>query len=425
MNRLLISTPTRIALGVFTLLGFACYAYAVCSVWRADWLQDQQDRASLEASARLQPWNAQTQWLLGRYFLNGAQDYTNALKLLQRSVDLDPYEGRYWVDLAAVHQVRGEAHQSQEVLERALRAEPTSIEIAWETANFYLAQNDTNRALPLFRVTVQYDPNPSNTLRALDLSWRSTKSVSRIVSQVLPSQAAPYFAFLKLLVAGNQSGAANELWRDLIAQKFIFSAEEAFLYFDYLIQTQQIDQAKEVWTDLSKVHPELQDDVTTNLVLNGGFETEFLNGGFEWRSRQAGLITILLDTNEVHRGSRALQITFAGPAVSDTGVYQYVPVQPSTAYRFGAYVKTRDIVTASGPRLAVEDSSTGKVLATTDEFLETNGWSEHTAEFVTGTDTHMVILRIVRIPGNPLIKGTFWIDDVELTPTPPARRATP
>jgi len=41
--------------------------HTVLDIWHADWLQDQGDRLSLEASAHVQPWNAGTHWLLGRY----------------------------------------------------------------------------------------------------------------------------------------------------------------------------------------------------------------------------------------------------------------------------------------------------------------------------------------------------------------------
>ena len=423
MDHFVNSRPSRIGIAACTLVLFGFYVYAIYSVWRADWLRDHLDQGSLGASAHLQPWNAQTQWLLGRYSLNSNQDYAAALTFLQHAIQLNPYKGRYWLDLAAARQVRGETKESQEALEQALRAEPTSSEIAWETANFYLTENDTNRALPLLRLALQHDPRYTGA--AIDLSWRATKSVSQVVSQALPAQPAPYFAFLKILTAQNQSSPASELWQDLITQSFSFPVEEAFPYLDYLIRAQQIEQAKKVWTDLTKVHPELQDDPTSNLVRNGGFEREFVNGGFDWRSRQNGPMNVTVDTAEFHRGTRALRIEFGGPAGSDMGVYEYVPVQPSTEYRFGAYVKTQDITTASGPRLAVEDSATGKVLATTDEFLETSGWNERAAAFVTGSDTHLVILRIVRIPGNPLIKGTLWLDDVELMQPPPAQRASP
>jgi tetratricopeptide (TPR) repeat protein len=423
MDRFIASRPVRIGIAVFSIAVFALYVDAVYRVWRADWQQDQRDRGSLEASAHLQPWDADTQWLLGQYFLNGAQDYENALAHLNRAVELDPYDGRYWLDLAVAHEVRGDTAESQDALRRALRAEPTSTQIAWQAANFYLAQNDSHHALPLFRVVLQHDA--SNTILPLDLSWRATRSVSQMVSEALPAQPAFYFAFLKILMADKQSSPANELWHHLNEQRFKFSVEEAFPYFDYLIQTQQVDQAKQVWTDLSRIDPEVQDGSRSNLVHNGGFEGRFLNGGFDWRIDQTGDVNVALDAVEYHRGARALRFAFTGTGVSDTGVYEYVPVQPNTPYRFSAFVKTQEITTASGPRLAVEDTSTRATLATTDEFLETSGWEEHGTGFITGSDTHLVTLRIVRTPGAPLIKGTLWLDDVVLAPGSARQRATP
>jgi tetratricopeptide (TPR) repeat protein len=423
MDQRVTSRPVRIGIAAVILVASAFYVYVVCSVWRADWLQGRSDRESLEASARLKPWNAQTQRLLGRYSLNVTQDYTAALTFLQRALELNPYDGHCWLDLAELRQVRGETNESQTALERALRIEPTSTEIAWEAANFYLIQNDSERALPLFRAAIQYDP--SKTAAAINLTWRATKNVSLIVSQLLPAQPAPYFTFLKTLTAQNQSSAASQLWHDLIAQRFRFPVEEAFSYFDYLLRTQQIDQARQVWTDLRKVHPEVGDGTTSNLVHNGGFETEFLNGGFDWRSQSAGQINVSLDTNQFHGGHRSLRIEFTGPAISDVGVYEYVPVQPSTAYRLIAFAKTAELTTASGPRLVVEESSTRTILGTTDEFLETSSWMPRTAEFVTGPDTRLLTLRILRTPSNPLVKGTLWLDDIDLIRVSPDQRANP
>lgn len=423
MDRPLRSRPIRIGIAAVALLVGAFYVYAVYSIWRADWLRGQIDLGGLEASAHLQPWNAKTQWLLGRYSLNVTQDYVAALTFLQRAVELNPYEGRCWLDLAEARQVRGETNESQAALERALGAEPASAEIAWEAANSYLVQNNIERALPLLRAAIQYDAN--NTAPAIDLSWRATKNVGQIVSRVLPAQPEAYFSFLEILTARNQSSAANELWHDLIAQGFRFPVEQAFPYFDYLIRDQQIDQARQVWTDLSKIHPEVRDDIASNLVRNGGFEAEFLNGGFDWRRDPTGQINVSLDTSELHSGARSLRIEFTGPAVSDVGVYELVPVQPNTAYRLSAFVKTADVTSASGPRLGIEESSTRKMLGTTDEFLETSSWMQRTTVFATGTETRLLTLRILRMPGNPLIKGTLWLDDIELTPVSSVRRANP
>ena len=417
INLLVRSATARTGIACLAAVLLAWYVHIVISVWRADRLQDQGDEQSLEASAALQPWNAETHWLLGRYFLSAAQNSRLGLAHLNRAVELDPYEAGYWLDIAEAYQVKGEPAQSERALAQALQAEPTSPVIAWKCANFYLARNDVAHALPLLRVAIQYDP--ANTASALDLSWRATKSVHQIIGE-LPPDPAPYFALLNILIARNQPAQANELWHTLISRKLEFPVETAFPYFDYLIRTDQIDQAENVWTDLRR-----RDDSPPNLIRNSGFETEFLNGGFEWRYSELSQVDTTLDTREFHHGARSLRFTFLGPAVADTGVYEYVPVQPNTAYRLSAFAKTQEINTASGPRLAVEDSSTRKVLAATDEFQETSGWKQRTADFVTGPDTRLVTVRVVRIPGNLLIKGTLWLDDIELTPNPPAQSAMP
>ena len=397
-------------------LGF--YVHAVHSVWRADWLQDQRDQPSLEASASLEPWNAETHWLLGRYFLNGMQDPSHAAAFLNRAVELNPYDARYWLDLTEAYEIEGSGADSDKALARALQAEPTSPTIAWRSANFYLARNNADRALPLFRVALQYDP--ANTAAALDLCWRATKNITQIASQALPADPAAYFALLKILIAQKESAPANELWSALIERKLAFPVEQSFAYFDYLLETNQVDQARRVWTDLRK-----QDDSPANLIRNPGFEADFLNGGFEWRYTKIAPAEVTFDVSEHHGGARALRVDFAGPAMADVGVYEYVPVQPNTAYRLSAFVETLDILTASGPRLGVEDASTGKIVATTDEFQDTSRWKQGTADFVTGPDTHLVTIRIVRTPGNLLIKGTLWLDDVELTPTLAAQGTLP
>jgi hypothetical protein len=33
---------------------------------------------------------------------------------------------------------------------------------------------------------------------------------------------------------------------------------------------------------------------------------------------------------------------------------------------------------------------------------------------VAGPQTRLIAIKVLRVPGNPLIKGTFWLDDVKL-----------
>jgi len=409
------SRATQIGIAAACLIFLGLYLYTVLAVWRADWLQDQGTRQSLEASARIVPWDARTHWLLGSYFLNVSQDQTRALANFDRAVQLDPFEGRYWLDVAAATELAGDARGSETALERALRAEPTSPSIAWESANFYLAQNNMARSLPLFRVAMQYGTR-SMEQAAIDLCWRATQSVSQMASLALPPQTDAYFTFLRILITRGESEPANEVWRALIALKLKFSNEQVFPYFDYLIKTKQVDQAEEVWRFLGQADSELPGDRRLNLLSDGGFEGKYLNGGFGWRAEQYSQVDVSLDTSQFHSGTRALRFVFSGPAFSDSGVSQYVPVEPNVRYRLSSFVKSEDIVSASGPRIVVQDYYNNQVLASTEDLLSTSGWRELLADFATGPETRLIAIKVMRVPGNPLIKGTFWLDDVKLSP---------
>jgi tetratricopeptide (TPR) repeat protein len=341
------------------------------------------------------------------------QNLPPALSSLQQAVTLNPHVARYWLDLAAAYASANNLTAEAYALEHALNSEPTAPDVAWEAGTFYLAQNNLSRALPLFKVVVENDDQDRAT-KALYLCWRTTRNVPRLVSDVLPSQSGPYFSLLKILISDKQRAAANQLWDALVAHKLKFQVGDAFPYFDYLISTQEVDQAKTVWRFLTGIDGDLQEDSGTNVVVNAGFERAYLNGGFGWRKDPDFPVDISLDTSEFHSGTRALRFLFSGPAFSDTGIYQYVPVQPRTAYRLTAFVKSEDIVSASGPRLGIQDVYGKQLLVTTDDLLGTSGWRQQTAEFVTGPDTRLVTIRVLRIPGNPLIKGKFWLDDVNL-----------
>jgi hypothetical protein len=45
--------------------------------------------------------------------------------------------------------------------------------------------------------------------------------------------------------------------------------------------------------------------------------------------------------------------------------------------------------------------------------------SHHLADFATGPQTRLTAIKVMLVPANPLIKGTFWLDDVKLTPVVP------
>jgi tetratricopeptide (TPR) repeat protein len=376
-------------------------------------LEAQSDPGSLARAAHLEPWNAELDWKLGRYLLFIAQDPTHAVLRLRAAVRLNPYVAQYWLDLASGYHVSGEVHRERSALEHALRAEPTDPSVAWQAANFYLVQSDLTHALPLFRVVMNNDPELLNS--ALTLCWHATQNVQVMLNDAIPTEPAAYFTFLHLLTSLGKTSSAEEVWERLLRLGHGFPLVDAYPYFDYLIKNHQIAAAEQVWQQLAERNRELQTySQPGNLIVDGGFERKFLNGGFDWRYTLIDPVQLSIDTGEFQSGSQSLRINFKGPGVDDIGILEYVPVQPNTQYHFSVYTKVQDIESASGPRLSVDDAYSGQSYVLTDDSLGTTGWRQQMADFRTGTQTSLLIVKATRVPGSPLIKGTFWIDDVTL-----------
>jgi tetratricopeptide (TPR) repeat protein len=405
--------PRRLSFMLVCLAAAGLYTAGVARHYLAYRLSTNADIGSLDRAAALEPWNADPRWGSGRYALFVSQDPTKAVSKLEAAIALNPHVARYWLDLAAAYQVLGALDQHRSAIERALKMEPSDPNVAWEVANFYLAQNDLDRALPLFRVVIEN--NPKQTSSALKLCWRATQSVDMMVAEALPSEPSPHFAFLNLLTAEDEMVPAGAVWHALMSLGKPFPTSDAFPYFDYLLQKHETEKAVQVWDELVKRNANLQSYAQpSNLVVDGSLEKKFLNGGFDWRYSNMGAVQLSIDGTEFYSGNQALRMVFKGPAVSDTGIFEYVPVHGNSDYHFSVYTKSEDIESASGPRVAVLDAYSGQPYVLTDDSLGTTGWRPQSADFRTGPETSLLVVTVRRVPGSALIKGKFWIDDASL-----------
>jgi hypothetical protein len=236
-----------------------------------------------------------------------------------------------------------------------------------------------------------------------------------MLADAVPAEPAIYFAFLNLLSVNGETAPAEEVWHRMASLSQQFAVSDAFPFFDYLLQKHETDAAVQVWETLVKRITKLQSyRQPGNLMVDGGLEKDFLNGGFDWRYSITAPVQLSVDTSEFHGGHQALRMVFRGPAVSDAGIFEYIPVHANTNYHFDVYTKAEDIESASGPRIAVLDAYSGKTYVLADDSLGTTGWRQQSADFRTSAESSLLVVTVRRVPGNVLIKGKFWIDDVNL-----------
>jgi tetratricopeptide (TPR) repeat protein len=374
---------------------------------------------SLRRAASLDPWNADYRDHLGRYYALVARDPGAAIEPYRAAVQLDPHSARYWFDLASAYQVLGDVSNQSLALEHAIQADPTTPDVAWEAANFYLVQGDDAKALREFRVVLQNEPTLANP--AIQFCWRINPDVDVLLRDVVPPRSEAYLAFLDLLMRKQETAATAKVWAALVATPQAFDVRYVDLryvkdYLQYLFNHKDVDQARLVWQEaaprygLSAYIPSGR-----NLIVNGDFSLDVLNGGFDWQYDKQQSVTLMLDPSDFHGGHRSLLITFDGPGVTDAGIRQFIAVQPNTAYDFSAYYKNGEIEGAGAPHFTIQDAYTREILYDSDELKEAGFWKSATGEFTTGADTKLVILHVRRLPEGSPIRGKLWVDDFRLT----------
>lgn len=376
-------------------------------------LGDRVDVKSLERAAWFDPTNADYRNHLGRYLELVIRDPAAAIEPYRAAVQLNPHSARYWFDLASAYQVLGDIGGQTSALAHAIEADRTTPDVAWEAANLYLVQGENEKALREFRVVLGNDPSLAGP--AIQLCWRITPDVDVLLRDVVPARADAYIAFLSLLMAKQETAGTAKVWNALMQVHQPFELRNVFEYFRYLIAQKEVDQALLVWQQaasrfgLSSYLPS-----PTNLIVNGNFSLDVLNGGLDWQYQKQQSVALSLDQSDFHGGRRSLLITFDGPGIVDAGIAQMIPVQPNTAYEFSAYYKNGEIEGAGGPHFTIQDMYKETVYYDSDELKEAGFWKSVNGEFMTGPDCKLLILHIRRLPAGSPIRGKLWIDDFHL-----------
>jgi tetratricopeptide (TPR) repeat protein len=398
----------------------ACIGLAAIYIWlaarsfQASRLASSLDVASLERAIALEPQDAAYQDLLCRFLLFDKQEASAAVPRCKRATELNPYHSTYWLDLALAYYSVGAEYEQQQAVLRAVAVDPTTPDVAWNAANFFLAQGKVPEALHQFSVAMRSDPNMVS--QSLDLCWRTLHDASAIQA-ILPPDPDAYLQFVKLLTTKNEWEAAQRVWSAMLLLEAKPDYRRALFYVDSLLQKRDVERAKEAWKQMATRSTTLNRYIRgDNLVVDGGFVEEILNTGFDWRYSPQSGIAVSKDTTEFHSGRQSLLISYNGVG-GDSGISQYVPVKPNTQYTVSAWAKSGELESANGPCLSVSDAYSNKPYGLTQETLGTTGWHRLESSFQTGPETELVAIRVTRDPGSTRVHGKFWVDDVSLQPT--------
>jgi len=356
-------------------------------------------------------------------FLQGsldAGDIGAVIGLYEAATQLGAHRAGAWAELGGAYEWAGREEDAGHAYERAARLFPNSPEIHWQLGNFYLRAGRTYEALRAFEKTVRGDAAMRRA--AFDLVWRAGVDPQAILREVIPEDTGIRLDYLNYLIESKRLEDAGRVWAVLTAEGREIEPQAAFPYFDALIVGHRPEKLQTAWAALAQRNPALARwrAPVDNLITNGSFENEILNGALDWRVIARDDVVVAVDSRMFFDGARSLRLEFDGKTnIEYLHVLQYVPVEPNAAYRFSAYLRTRNITTDSGPRLEIFDAyDSSRLGAATENITGTTNWTAQRLEFRTGPETRLLVVRVARPPSRRFgnrISGTVWVDRVSLT----------
>jgi hypothetical protein len=423
-ERLLIRGWLGRAVRVCLTIGASLCAYLAFAQAVADRYSRQQTPDGFRAAIRWEPWNPEYYAELARALERPLKDgdLPEVIRLYEKAVQLSLHDGSYRARLAQAYESAGRVEDAQNAYDRARLLFPSSPAMNWTIGNFYLREGKTEQAMQALQIAILGDPDLRRP--AFDLAWRATGDGELITHEMIPAQADISFEYLNYLLGVERVDEATKVWDQVIALGLHFDPKAAFPYLDALIEQRRIDQLTSAWSTLQRKSPSIlrKNALDPNLVTNGDFDREILNGGLDWRINPAPGALVTVDSQTFLDSLHSLRIQFEGTQnLSDALVFQYVPVRPNTSYRFEGYMRAQGITTDSGPRFQIRDAGDpAKLFIQSDAVVGNSSWLRRQVDFKSGPGTYLLEIRVTRPPSAKLdnrIAGTVWVDQVSLTAT--------
>lgn len=393
------------------LFGTTSYISLTGAQCLAAYFSEAHDSVWLKRALRLDPGNAEYRHRLGNYELIANLSPKAALPWLQSATELDPHSGRYWIDLAIAQQAVGYTDSEQRSLQHALSVDAHTPDIAWDAANLHLALGATEQAMQEFHVVLQNDA--ALTWPAIRTCWKIRPDIDYLLANVIPPPVYP--AMLEFLLTNDETAAASRVWEQMFSVQQPVERKDLFEYERYLILHHEPARAARVWQEgASMAALQEYQPSSENLLVNGDFSLDILNGGFDWVYHKTDGVSLTLDGSEAHSGSHSLRITFDGPGIWDAGISQVVAVEPNTSYEFSAFYKAADMDGAGGVEFAIQDAYKVTSFFASEDLRDADFWKKTGGSFTTGQDTQLIMLRIARVPAGSPIRGKLWLDGLQL-----------
>src|SRR5437660_696514 len=305
-----------------------------------------QTAEAIERATRLEPADSRNWYLLGRYWQYNLADpdAARAIRSYLSALSLNPASWQSWLDLAAAYESDDNLAAARDAYLHAKKVYPLSAEVSWSYGNFLLRQEELEPAFAEMGLAVEADPKLA--AEAFSGCLPAGSSFEIALDRVLPPISDAYTDVIREQSEDGHTQNALQVWDRLVSLRPRISLPESFPLVGALMMEHRIAEASRVW-DQAVLLAGLADlqGPPDSVLWDGGFGYNVKNGGFSWLISEASRgVQIGLDTQEKHSGKRSLRLIFEGNSnINFAGVCHNIPLQPFTAYRFSAWLRTREL----------------------------------------------------------------------------------
>ncbi|HEX6465717.1 MAG TPA: hypothetical protein VFZ99_00340, partial [Terriglobales bacterium] len=267
------------------ILGGAVLALQGARVAAASEFAAEGNMRQLHWALRSDPNNAALHSRLGLLYQWEGSDYLLAVQHLRRAAQLAPHVAAYWGDLGNGCEFTGEIDCARDAYEKAAAMAPMRPELEWNLANYYVRAGDKEQVLEHFARYLRFDA--PMRVQALSILNRTFDDPGIVWQKVIRSSENPLIelTYLKYVKAQQPQISTAAWWKEVIAQHRPFPAKAAIPYIDRLIDARSYQEAASAWSDLQALGL-IGRQKNDELVYNGHFDQELLNGGFDWHVQQ-------------------------------------------------------------------------------------------------------------------------------------------
>ena len=371
-----------------------------------------------EMAASMAPNDPLTHWRIGQVSqkILPLDQQGPAVAEYEKAVSLSPYDYRFWMSLGTAQEQAGDPTKAEQALKRAVALAPAYSFPHWYLGNLLIRSGRYDEAFAELRLASEADPDLRP--QQFNLIWAIYSNDPEGLKRSVGPSAALQAQFALYLIGQKHFDEGLRLWNDLNVEDKKANRETAQMIVTTLNSELHFHDAVQVWNEIS---PEVY-RVEVGRIFDASFEEPLSYGGenvFGWQVKSASSVSIGIDPNKGHNGSRSLRFLFqVRNNIEGISAQQLIPVAPRSAYDFEYYLSTEKLESGSAPLVQIVDANEGTVLATSAMAPGgTNDWNRVSLPFKTGDKTEAVFLKIVRTPCNtqetPVcpIFGSVWYDD--------------